>query len=194
LIYDPALEDAYEDAIEIEDRLLDLAFCKAEFDTEFDRSLTPNFQKFNYETLKEYRTMLATLKERAMRASIPLKAELLNLVYDSADECGQEADAESMGSNDNRLHPDIYMNELLVSSRLIHQVLPKMLEKLGIKFTVDDSDLRLMSPEDKARISAACATETEELHSPKPLSLPTEETEDQSASAAPTEETEGQPS
>lgn len=187
LMNDPALEDEYEDAIEIEDRLLDLAFCKAEFDTEFDRSLTPNFKKFNYETLKDYRTMLATLKERAMRAGIPLKAELLNLVYDSADDCGQQADAESMGFNDDRLHPDIYMNELLVSSRLIHQVLPKILEKLDIKFTVDDSDLTLMSPEDEAHIAAARATETKELHSPKPLSLSVGETQDQSA-PTPTED------
>jgi hypothetical protein len=93
--------------------------------------------------------MLATLKKQPMRASIPLKAELLDLVYDSADDGGQQADAESLGFNDNRLHADIYMNELLVSSRLIHQVLPKILEKLEIKFTVDDSELRLMSPEDK---------------------------------------------
>ncbi len=43
-----------------------------------------------------------------------------------------------------RLHPDIYMNELLQGMRIIHQVLPAIMKKLGIDekdFTLDRSEL-----------------------------------------------------
>ena len=56
-----------------------------------------------------------------------------------------EAEAESLGFNAGRIHPDIYMNELLVGMRVIHQVLPAILKKLGIEeeFKLDDSELSL---------------------------------------------------
>lgn len=44
-----------------------------------------------------------------------------------------------VGFNDRRLHPDIYMDELLVGMRLIHQVLPTVMMKLKI----DEKDFRL---------------------------------------------------
>ena len=36
-----------------------------------------------------------------------------------------------------RLHPDIYMNELLVGMRTMHTVLPLILEKLDININKD---------------------------------------------------------
>ena len=54
------------------------------------------------------------------------------MVYQSADALGHHAERESLGFNKDQLHPDIYMNELLVGMRTIHLVLPLILKKLGI--------------------------------------------------------------
>jgi hypothetical protein len=66
------------------------------------------------------------------------------MAHGSSDELGHTAEAESLGFNSSRIHPDIYMNELLVGMRVIHQVLPVIMEKLGIKaeFQLDESELR----------------------------------------------------
>lgn len=84
------------------------------------------------------------MKDAAFRAGTPLKAELLDMVANDAGELGHAAEAESLGFNAGRLHPDIYMNELLVGMRMIHQVLPAILNKLEIKdFEFDESNLRI---------------------------------------------------
>ncbi len=45
------------------------------------------------------------------------------------------------------LRPDIYMNELLVGMRIIHQVMPAILKKLDINnFELDQSNLRINMP------------------------------------------------
>jgi hypothetical protein len=54
------------------------------------------------------------------------------------------AEAEALGFNAARLHPDIYMNELLQGMRIIHQVLPAIMKKLGMDeqdFALDRSEL-----------------------------------------------------
>ncbi len=106
---------------------------------------TPKFKEFKYQTEKDYEEWLTIVKDRAFRAGIPLRAELLDLVHASSGEMGREAEAESLGVNASRIHPDIDMNELLVGMRIIHQVLPAILKKLGIEeqFELDTSQLRL---------------------------------------------------
>ncbi|TDR37731.1 hypothetical protein DFR29_12428 [Tahibacter aquaticus] len=141
LVDDDALDLLGTPAENIEPCLLSLAACKIEVDPAF----APNFAAFNRATKENYEIWLNIVKDRAFSAGKPLRAELLNLVYDSGDELGHEAEAESLGFNATRLHPDVYMNELLVGMRLIHQVLPAILEKLGIEgeFALDRSKLQL---------------------------------------------------
>ncbi|MCC8269299.1 XRE family transcriptional regulator, partial [Escherichia coli] len=46
--------------------------------------------------------------------------------------------------NKSRIHPDIYMNEILTGMRIIHQVLPVIMEKLEITdFELDESALHI---------------------------------------------------
>jgi hypothetical protein len=91
--------------------------------------------------LKKYKNWLAIVKNKAMGAGVPLRAELMDLVYHSSFTLGHDAEAESLGFNDNRIHPDIYMNELLIGMRTMHQVLPFIMKKMGIdeEFKLDTS-------------------------------------------------------
>lgn len=128
-------------AVNIEPCLLSLAACK----TDVDLKLATKYERFKYETLSNYREWLTVVKNRAFRAGIPLRAELFDLINHSADQLGVDAEAESLGFTSTRIHPDIYMNELLVGVRMIHQVLPAIMKKLGIdeEFELDSSDLKM---------------------------------------------------
>jgi transcriptional regulator with XRE-family HTH domain len=110
----------------IEACMMDLAACKIEVHEGF----APKFRTFRRRVIMEYKEWLTAFQEAAFRAGTPLRAELLDLVRKDAEDPGE---VESFGENDNRLHSDIYMNELLVGMRIIHQVLPVILRKLNIK-------------------------------------------------------------
>jgi transcriptional regulator with XRE-family HTH domain len=129
------------DADNIEPCLLELAASKIE---EVDASFAPKFREFNYQVRKNYTKWLTLVKDKAFRAGVPLRAELMDMVHGSHDELGHEAEAEALGFTSSRLHPDIYMNELLCGMRTIHQILPAIMKKLGIyeKFKLDTSKLR----------------------------------------------------
>jgi len=125
----------------IEPCLMSLAASKIEVASEF----APKFRAFKYKTERDYEGWLGLVKERAFRVGAPLRAELLDLVHGSHDGLGHVAEAESLGFNASRIHPDVYMNELLVGMRVIHQVLPVIMKKLGIEdeFQLDDEGLRI---------------------------------------------------
>jgi hypothetical protein len=126
----------------IDSSLLDLAASK--LDIEGMQDLATKFRDFKFRVKQEYEKWLKVVKERAFRAGVPLQAELLDMVYESDEALGQEAERESLGFNSSRLHPDIYMDELLRGMRVIHQVLPAIMKKLGMdEFKLDESELRI---------------------------------------------------
>jgi transcriptional regulator with XRE-family HTH domain len=140
LVIDDELGLIETEAENIESCLLNLAASKIEI--EEVQGLATNFRDFRHRIRTEYEKWLNIVKERAFRAGVPLRAELLNMVYESDEELGQEAEKESLGFNSSRLHPDIYMDELLRGMRVIHQVLPAIMKKLGMEdFKLDESEL-----------------------------------------------------
>jgi hypothetical protein len=129
------------DADNIEPCLIELAASKVE---DIDEQFAPKFGKFRYKVRKQYTEWLTLVKDKSFRAGTPLRAELMDMVNDDHDSLGHTAEAESLGFNSSRLHPDIYMNELLEGMRVIHQILPVIMKKLGIYggFKLNTSELR----------------------------------------------------
>ncbi len=125
--------------MEIEDCYMHLAACKLKVTPQ----VAPKFEAHKIQWIRWYKQKLVKLKKAAVEANVPLREELLSLVYDETEEISLAAERQSFGLNDSALHPDIYMNELLVGMRAIHQVLPAILQKLGIdpkKFQLDHSE------------------------------------------------------
>lgn len=128
-----------EDTENIEPCLMELAAAKLAVDQNF----APKFAEFRYKVHNDYRKWLTLLRDEALRAHVPIRAELMDMISESHDALGHEAEAKALGFTKSRLHPDIYMNELLVGMRILHQVLPEIMKKLGIynDFKLDQSEL-----------------------------------------------------
>lgn len=128
-------------AVNIEPCLMGLAASKLD---EEDTELATKFPGFRFKTKTNFEEWLNIVKLAAVERNIPLGAELLDMIYESPDTLSYSAEEESLGFNSHRLHPDVYMNELLVGMRTIHAVLPHILKKLDIHdIQIDDQCFRL---------------------------------------------------
>lgn len=126
---------------DIESCLLDLAATKLGSE---EVAIAKDFPAFKYKIIQLYENRINQLKLHCFRANMPLRAELMDLVYETSDSLSVDAEREALGFNQGNLHPDIYMNELLTGMRTIHQVLPLILKKLEIydDFQLDIGDLK----------------------------------------------------
>ena len=134
--------ECWEEPSILDSRLVELAFAKSGEASE----LSPDFDEWSYNVIKDVKGHVDSIKKLAMHHNIPLKAELSDLIFSDSGSLGMNAEGEAMGFNDERLHPDIYMNEILQSHRLLHQVLPAIIKKLGItpeELKIDKSKLKL---------------------------------------------------
>ncbi|WP_422475325.1 helix-turn-helix domain-containing protein [Endozoicomonas sp. ALB032] len=136
ITYDDEL-GLFEDCRELEFCLPPLALTKIGKENE----LLTNYNDFRYKTEKYSEKLINEIKRQAVKAGHPLKAELYHLISRDPGSLVHEAEAEAFGFNDDRIHPDVYMNEILTNLRLIHQVLPAICEKLDVELTIERSEL-----------------------------------------------------
>jgi len=142
IMYEDDLDLYNTDASNIEPCLFSLALVKVGSRS----SLLSKYKEFRYNTLKDYKRWVEIVKDAAIKNRIPLKAEIMHLVSENPEHLVHEAEAEVLGFNSSRIHPDIYMNEMLQGMRLIHQVLPAICKKLGIteeELNINESELQL---------------------------------------------------
>ena len=130
-------DDVYDLTSELEDHYFHLAACKIEIDPK----IAPNKSSHDWKWKQWYAERIADLKKIAVEKGTPLREELLKLLDDKTHKLNIASDAALFGFNNTKIHPDIYMNEILLSLRIINRVLPAIVKKLGIEDEIDFSDL-----------------------------------------------------
>ena len=117
-----------EAGMDIELGLFDLAATKIGANLK----IAPKYKQFEYKVKRDMTEAIKAYKQEILLAGKPLKAELLDLVNLSDERISYQLEKELFGFQEEKLHPDIYMNELLTSTRKINALMPLILKKLGI--------------------------------------------------------------
>jgi len=107
--------------------LLDLAIFKIEVDEDF----APNINEFRRSLVSKSKRWLAALRDSSACVGKPLRAELIKMIDEDAKNPIHEQGSERVSFGP--VHPDVYMNEILVTFRMLSRVLPMILEKLEAK-------------------------------------------------------------
>ena len=102
-----------------------------------DPEVAVKAEEFRIEWFDFFSTRIIEIKDLSNRLNIPLKAELMDLLSQDVGDLADTVNNDVHGLS-TQIHPDKYMNELLIGMRVIHQVLPAILKKLEI---YDDFDL-----------------------------------------------------
>lgn len=121
-------EYPFEYSVEWEAILVDLAVYQALKDD----PLYPTLGQFQQKTIANTHAYIEALKSHAHRHRLALRAELLHLVTKDHEGLYDYTEAEMMGLFPPRIHPDIYVNEMIESQRLLHKVLPALCLKCGM--------------------------------------------------------------
>lgn len=132
LFYSPKFKDDPEiDELDfsISSYLLSLAA------TNLENIKTSEFENFRYKILASVKNLILTLKNKCIEQNIPLSVELMDFISVDHGQLGHEAEAEPLGLNDYRVHPDIYMNEILIGLKNIERRQLLIMKKLGIDDT-----------------------------------------------------------
>jgi len=117
--------DTLPEKSEFEFNEIELAIAKSDI----DEKIAPLFGRFRNRVLAKTFEQLDAIKRRAIESGLPLEAELFDLINKDAGTIDRE-----MLYSDERIiiHPDIYMNELLLNSRQTKKMLKKIMAKLEI--------------------------------------------------------------
>ena len=141
ITFNNSMEEIYSEQIfEIEDDIFNLAVSKIELET----VLTSDFNQFKYKISNKFLNFINDLKKKAFEEKIPLQVELMDLLDLDHEEISEVVEHNALGFNKREIHPDIYINELLVGMRTIHLILPEILKKLDIDFKLDTEKLRTL--------------------------------------------------
>ncbi len=140
--FDEETEDLLDIKSELQDCMIDLAAAKIQ---EVDVTFAPKIGPFRKDVISRFTMLVNKVKEHAFKEGKPLRAELMDFVRGDVDSLVDDVEVEPE-VNSESLHPDIYMNELLIGMRLIQQVLPKVVEALKINVELDWSRFTQQRP------------------------------------------------
>ena len=113
--------------------LLFLAATTLELDKEFIKSI-PNFEQrfsvFKIKWRQFFSKKITTLKEIFFEYKTPIPHEFMELLTTEPHDLYDRFVYGDFEAPEDRIHPDIYMNEILEGLRDIQEILPKVLEVL----------------------------------------------------------------